>query len=109
MNAEVKEKWLAALRSGEYKPAVAFMRHSDTTGANPYQHRFCCLGVLCDLYAKEHGMKFMDLFPGADLRQSKLPGVVEQWAGLNFRQCQPLADLNDRMGTYPIAAIEALR
>jgi hypothetical protein len=45
MNPEWKAKWVAALRSGEYKQGRHFLRKIDDT--------FCCLGVLCDLVAKE--------------------------------------------------------
>jgi hypothetical protein len=46
MNPEIKARWVAALRSGEYKQAREKLRHN---GAH------CCLGVLCDLFAKEDG------------------------------------------------------
>lgn len=45
MNPEVKKKWLEALRSGKYRQATEQLRKGDA---------YCCLGVLCDLYAKEH-------------------------------------------------------
>src|SRR5678815_494059 len=44
MNPVVKEQWLAALRSGEYKQGRGALRQGDDT--------FCCLGVLCDLAVK---------------------------------------------------------
>lgn len=40
MKADVKERWVAALRSGKYKQGVGFLTAEDS---------FCCLGVLCDL------------------------------------------------------------
>lgn len=45
MDKNIKEKWVAALRSGEYKQANGVLR--DEWGG------FCCLGVLCDLADKE--------------------------------------------------------
>jgi hypothetical protein len=45
MNPHAKEVWLAALRSDEY---------AQTTGTLHDSEGFCCLGVLCDLYKKEH-------------------------------------------------------
>lgn len=45
MNNEIKTKWVAALRGGEYKQARFAL---NTDGG------MCCLGVLCDLYRKEH-------------------------------------------------------
>lgn len=46
MNPLIKAKWVAALRSGNYKQGAGFLRQGNN---------FCCLGVLCDLYAKENG------------------------------------------------------
>lgn len=42
MNKELKQKWLAALRSGEYKQGEGKLY-------NPLDNSYCCLGVLCDL------------------------------------------------------------
>lgn len=41
MNATEKRKWVLALRSGEYKQGLAFLRHSPPHGGET----FCCLGV----------------------------------------------------------------
>jgi hypothetical protein len=40
MNTELKTKWLAALRSGEYTQTSGSLRDNDG---------HCCLGVLCDV------------------------------------------------------------
>lgn len=48
MNKEAKKKWVAALRSGEYQQTRDVLR------AGNYRS-YCCLGVLCDLHAKETG------------------------------------------------------
>lgn len=42
MDAELKTKWVEALRSGEYTQASGKLRDDATNG-------YCCLGVLCDL------------------------------------------------------------
>lgn len=39
MDAQLKQKWLEALRSGEYKQGKHVLRTQ--------QDEFCCLGVLC--------------------------------------------------------------
>lgn len=44
MDAKIKADWLAALRSGEYKQGIGRLRQDG---------KFCCLGVLCDLYNKK--------------------------------------------------------
>jgi hypothetical protein len=46
MDAELKTKWVEALRSGEYDQGKNALKSTDGS--------FCCLGVLCDLkYGKE--------------------------------------------------------
>ena len=56
MNKEIKEKWLEALRSGEYSQTRGHLRNTLPEDEDqPYPIGYCCLGVLCDLYAKEHG------------------------------------------------------
>ena len=45
MNPEVKQKWIDALRSGDYEQGSEKLR-----GVNGY----CCLGVLCDIYSREY-------------------------------------------------------
>lgn len=47
MKPEIKDKWVAALRSGEYK---------QTSAALQTKEGFCCLGVLCDLHSKTTGI-----------------------------------------------------
>lgn len=44
MDAELKAKWLEALRSGRY---------DQTTGQLRDGNCFCCLGVLCDVFDPE--------------------------------------------------------
>ena len=43
--SSVKQQWIAALRSGEYKQGRWALRTDSG---------YCCFGVLCDLYAKAH-------------------------------------------------------
>jgi hypothetical protein len=77
MKKEVQEKWVAALRSGEYKQTREILR--DEEG-------FCCLGVLTDLYIQENGLEW-----GSDPDRSVYtfddeeeipPSVVREWAGM---------------------------
>jgi len=82
MNKAVKRRWIAALRSGQYKQAEGQLREveyhdDDTVTVNGY----CCLGVLCDLYAKSKvgkGTKWKgNEFLGED---TYLPKKVRAWA-----------------------------
>lgn len=72
MNQEIKQRWLAALRSGEYQQAHGRLRNGDS---------FCCLGVLCDLHSKTTGNAW-----GDDDRyfsvDGALPPEVQEWSGL---------------------------
>lgn len=45
LRPEIKAAWLEALRSGDYQQTKSILRGHDNT--------FCCLGVLCDLAAKD--------------------------------------------------------
>ena len=54
---EVVKRWVAALRSGEYKQTQGQLWSGDG---------FCCLGVLCDLAAKDGGPQWeRDSFAGS--------------------------------------------
>ena len=78
MNPEIKSRWVAALRSGQYKQIRGGL--SDGEG-------FCCLGVLCNLHALETDTrwespgerKWADYLMGNEV----LPKRVMKWAGLD--------------------------
>ena len=80
MNAEVKEKWLTALESGEYTQGQNMLHDA-------INKEFCCLGVLCDIAVKE-GIIFPPKFEdGAYLyegSQGLLPWTVAGWADIPF-------------------------
>lgn len=44
---QVRELWVQALESGKYKQCRLNLKNKDG--------KFCCLGVLCDLYIQETG------------------------------------------------------
>jgi hypothetical protein len=74
MNPEVKAKWVAALRSGEYSQGARALRSED-------RKSFCCLGVLCDLHSKETGNTWN--IDGEYLGQAGLlPVAVKDWSGV---------------------------
>ena len=76
MNPRIKQRWLEALRSGEYKQTKENLQNSDG---------FCCLGVLCDLHAKERGTNWVRKTDGYELygETQILPLSVQEWSGLN--------------------------
>ena len=94
MRKEIADKWVAALRSGEYGQMTGALANRERT-----QH--CCLGVLCELAITEGvpvrvephlhdstSLKFDDLL-GA------LPDSVGTWAGMDASKGRVLATMND--------------
>jgi hypothetical protein len=77
MKADIKKKWLKALRSGKYRKARGALRKS--TG-------FCCLGVLTDLYIKETGKGEWGKYQDGDYHfrheTGALPAAVRRWSGI---------------------------
>ncbi len=49
MKADIAIMWVDALESGEYEQGIGKLQ--------PEPGKFCCLGVLTDLYVKEHKTK----------------------------------------------------
>lgn len=76
MNPIVKQKWVAALRSGEYKQGQKRLRNEEGFGDVTY----CCLGVLVDLYCKEHNTTFGQV---CEYGREVLPDRVVEWAGID--------------------------
>ena len=91
MNPEIKSKWIAALRSGEYEQArgslMRIMHRNFETGKIGVG--FCCLGVLCDLASQESVCRWqdreavtIDMFGRSNFNGDSLPAPVAEWAGL---------------------------
>jgi hypothetical protein len=76
MKPEIKQKWLEALRSGEYRQGISALRSHDD--------RYCCLGVLCDLHSKETGDKWEGEVNREYLYHDSTvypPATVVEWVG----------------------------
>lgn len=82
MKQEIKSKWLKALRSGKYKQGKNALATVNRLG----NVKYCCLGVLCDLYLKEKKEKWGSGLEEQLLNIGKetalLPSKVMKWAGL---------------------------
>lgn len=92
MNKNIKRRWTKALRSGKYLKGKGSLL--EVTGE---RQEFCCLGVLCDIFAKTADGKAMDAgwdtvlegggtinfhADGEGKYDVDLPEVVMKWAGL---------------------------
>lgn len=87
MNPEIKARWVAALRSGEYEQGTYKLNRDG---------KFCCVGVLCDLAVEDGAAKWdaphqatlgiLDTDPTGErprYAQTKtLSEFVARWAGI---------------------------
>ena len=97
MNSKIKEVWVNALRSGKYEQGSEKLR--SVTG-------YCCLGVLCDIYAQEHNTQWefrgneetnpqpMDYWY-FDEHSEFLPESVMNWAELKTHSPTVRVDVED--------------
>lgn len=88
MNPEIKQKWLEALKSGQYQKGKSWLKQN-VMGVIQY----CCLGVLCELYKESTGKgewrggdkRELIFYPNekiSDSSDSVLPIAVRQWADI---------------------------
>jgi hypothetical protein len=80
MHEKIVDIWTNALKSGEYKQGYARLHSLD--------HKFCCLGVLTDLYIKghpsiqwEHNTPLNQYYSYKRVAGSLHPDVMD-WAGI---------------------------
>jgi hypothetical protein len=77
MDREIAARWTAELRSGNYHQGTGRLR---------YDGKYCCLGVLCDMYAKETDQGYWDAHnrfqTQANTDGNYLPEEVQKWAGM---------------------------
>jgi hypothetical protein len=106
MRPEIKQRWIAALRSGKYQQAKSYLN---------FNGRFCCLGVLCDVVKEDVGGKWAQveeappasMFVVDDVMETGvLPPAVLKFAGLHHNpevrtsngHLKMLSQLNDNDG-----------
>jgi hypothetical protein len=90
MNKEIKNKWVVALRSGEYKQGKHLLR---STG-----NRYCCFGVLCDVLGQEWVLKeVFDAKWTCDGYSGWPPPLAT--AGIDRGHVDRLVSMNDDVGS----------
>ena len=99
MNPELKSRWTARLRSGEYLQGKGALRKRGEE-----QDFFCCLGVLCEI-AVEDGKAHLSKQPevgGWNYNYNEegglLPIELHTWSGICLDDRQELMDMNDSRG-----------
>lgn len=103
MNIPVMEKWIAALRSGEYKQGRAALKVNNEGNIG-----YCCLGVLCQIAVEENILPppFISVGLGRVYggETNYLPRMVQDWAGVDrdpmFLSVR-LSVANDNGTTFP--------
>lgn len=121
MNQQVKKQWVEALRSGMYRQGKGTLRMR-----TPANDKFCCLGVLCDLYVQANPDDQHNRWPNRSyyrpgeriafcyetwsdqaetwvdfIECSGLPPAVREWAGLDIED--PL--VNDGGALEPLSVL----
>jgi hypothetical protein len=81
MDANLKAKWIEALRSGEYEQGEGFLEN---------KRRYCCLGVLIKVQGKDPAEIFPESHP---LKTSSVP--IKFSGGLSREAMGDLANRND--------------
>ncbi len=105
MDKKIKQLWIEALESGDYKQCKHRLRVGD---------EYCCLGVLCELAIKAKiipEVESIGILDGTVQYRyngytADLPATVVRWAGLNgpdpmiSSEEETLAGLNDDGMTF---------
>lgn len=104
MNKEIADRWVAALRSGDYAQGRGKLRRGS---------RYCCLGVLCDIsevgvWTKIDGIDgYYATSEGTDT--TTVGTLVKQWSGLKTvvgrgPEGVALTDMNDTGASFATIA-----
>lgn len=109
MDPQIKQQWVEALRSSQYTQG--------TRALQDHFGNFCCLGVLADLYIKEHDdvkwdetssreFGVQEVHDGELVMESgMLPNIVAQWAGLPKNPTVMTNIIDPDRGTSPLSEI----
>jgi hypothetical protein len=95
MNKKLKQKWVAALRSGKYQQGSSVLKRVDNGETS-----HCCLGVLCEtdgIKSKDTGSNWSKafVFPNGEESTEYLPSDYADSIGLPYGTMKTLARFND--------------
>jgi hypothetical protein len=113
MKKDIAKKWVKALRSGKYKQGEGFLKEYNKKN----QARYCCLGVLCELYnesMKKNHKKSLKIttrehtdygtegngYVVFNNQGQSLPSAVKKWAGIKDETGEFVYQQEDRYGRF---------
>jgi|SRR6185436_2774286 len=99
MEAQLKEKWVEALRSGKYEQGKRALRKGNS---------FCCLGVLCDVMGAKWEVRGDDVdlhatFNG-ELQEYYFEPAALEVIGMTEAQQEELYQMNDEGESFAAIA-----
>lgn len=98
MNAEIKTKWLKALRSGEFSQGTGRLCSVDK---DDQILGMCCLGVLCHITNTDHIRSFGQRLYELDRDSNYLPKLVQHSTDLEANPGIPFTPaLRDRLSKF---------
>lgn len=93
MKKELKERWIAALESGEYEKGKDALCCDGET--------YCCLGVLAQIEGRMDGEFLAGTLEADDFMVLGGEGYIgDKWFGLDVRHHKPLIIINDDSSTF---------
>ena len=92
MNRDIAQRWVDALRSGDYEQGKERLARKGEDGKT----KFCCLGVLCEIavadgiverkwYDGDEDTYYQTVDASDDSSCTSLPLAVREWAGLKWQ------------------------
>jgi hypothetical protein len=100
MKTNVKQEWIKALKYGAYAQGTNCLLRRDNEDA-----KYCCLGVLVNIFEKEHCLTFnKDSVGFGDNHKYTLPSIVAEWSGVTKDQENILMELNDKLVRFGVIA-----
>lgn len=92
MNRKIKQKWLNALRSGNFQQGTGKLRDSNGN--------YCCLGVLCEITGNGQNRDMSKSFPADKDPDGTDINSVKPFMGLSVKMQEKLAEMNDYGDTF---------
>ncbi len=106
MNPDVKQRWQDALTDDSFEQGTGWL-----VAKRDGQDRYCCLGVLTELYMREHddvarpeGRDHYRVSNGVGY-DAMPPEQVCSWAGLDDEEIGFLAEMNDIGASFGVISM----